>query len=365
VPDDKIYAVSKTATKKTPRGNPAPPNGKVAGRATAHSTSARAHELRSELPLAFGSWPALLTFGVLCLLVVFAPLALSGFLPGNYLDAFVPPSLFGPLTALSLLATITACACLLMALRSGDVSSATSATSLSTRLLAWSKRFPIVALLCAFFTWSSLSVITTVYRHDTLLELTRIGCCVVWFLVAVALLRDNTEVLEVDAQSRTVAARQMALLLCITAGTLLVSGPALLQFLRGASGLFGSFSNPNFFANYGVMAVPLALAWTVQNAVTRRSSSRVQLSVVAGSIATLVLLGGVISSNSKGRLSIVTRWGDGVCYRRRARAGCCHPAVDRGTSSTRRHRLGAISAYGKFRHCQNSRPSPVGGTRRR
>jgi hypothetical protein len=90
-------------------------------------------------------------------LVLFAPLALSGFLPGNYLDQFASPALFGPLTALSLLATITACVCLVMALRSGDASTPTPATSLSTRLFVWSRRFPIVALLCAFFAWYALS----------------------------------------------------------------------------------------------------------------------------------------------------------------------------------------------------------------
>lgn len=292
--------MSKTATKKTPRGNTALPNGKVARRDTARDTALQTQALGSELPLAFGSWPALLSFGVLCLLVLFAPLALSGFLPGNYLDQFVPPSLFGPLTALSLLATITACVCLLMALRSGDVSSATSATSLSTRLLTWMRRFPIAALLCAFFAWSVLSAATTVYRHDTLLELTRIGCCVLWFVVAVALLRDNTETLEGDVQSRIIAARQMTLLLFIIIGTLLVSAPAFMQLLRGVGGQFGSFSNNNFFANYGVMAVPLALAWTMQTAVSKRDSSQFSLFVAAGGAATLVLLGGVFSTTSKG-----------------------------------------------------------------
>jgi O-antigen ligase len=240
-----------------------------------------------------------LSFGVLCLVVLFAPRALSGFLPGNYLDQFTLPSLFGPLTALSLLATITACVCLLMALRPGNSVESGDAVAPSTRMRNLMKRFPVAAWLGAFFVWCVLASLTTVYRHDTLLELTRVGCCVVLFLVAVALLRDNVDALD-EEKSRIVVTRQMALLLCITVGTLLVSTPALLQFLRGASGLFGSFSNPNFFANYGVMAVPLALAWTVQNARAKSGSSQHWLFVGAGAVATLVLVGGVISTNSKG-----------------------------------------------------------------
>jgi hypothetical protein len=92
----------------------------------------------------------------------------------------------------------------------------------------------------------------------------------------------------------------MVLLSCIMIGTMFVSAPAFLNLLRGAGGQFGSFSNNNFFANYGVMVVPLALAWTMQKAAVRRGSATFWPFVVAGGLATLVLLGGVFSTTSKG-----------------------------------------------------------------
>ena len=258
------------------------------------------HERHSQLPLAFESWPALLSFGALCLLALFAPLALSGFLPGNYLDDFVPPALFGPLTALALLTTITACVCLLMALRPGYASAEADAVSLRARLIAWTQRFPIMVWLCAFFAWYALSATTTVYLHDTLLEVTRIGCCFIWFVIAVLLLRDARSQAEVETQQHTVATRQTVLLLFVVVGTLFVSAPACFAFLSTRERQFGGFGNNNFFANYGTMAVPLALAWTVQNARTQKGSSQSLLLVIAGAIATLVLVVGVFSTTSKG-----------------------------------------------------------------
>ena len=158
----------------------------------------------------------------------------------------------------------------------------------------------ITSLLLAFFGWSCLAALTTVYRHDTLLELTRIGGCVVWFLIARALLKAENSAPRL----------RFWLLSAIVAGAIWVCVPALLDFAKTKNPRqFSTFYNPNLLAGYCAMALPLALAWAMlalREATARRLTvPSGMLGLIACAPAGVILLGLIVTSSKGGLLAML------------------------------------------------------------
>lgn len=238
----------------------------------------------ASLPLGFDSLPALLSFGLACVLLLAAPSFLSGFWPTTY--DYQPQATF---------LSITACVCLLMALRSKLAPVDAAFDAPAARFFS-----PVAALLALFFVWCALSVTTAVYRHDALLEIGRVGGAVAWFFIVRALLRE-------ERGNRST--RLCALLGALVVGTLLVCAPAAWDWLstRNAN-QFGGFYNQNLFANFCAMALPLTLAWGL----LAMRAARKQPVAASGAPLPFVFLGaafvlpaamialGLLSTSSKG-----------------------------------------------------------------
>ncbi len=95
-------------------------------------------------------------FRMLCALLLLAPFYLSGFWPSSY-----------DYSAQAMLVSLTACACLLMALR----------PKTNTGAYHRAHIFRPLSGCCWRFAWCAVSSLFTVYWHDTLLEMARVGVC--------------------------------------------------------------------------------------------------------------------------------------------------------------------------------------------
>ena len=268
-----MKAVPRTSKKK----NPIPPRGVTPNAATSSTATAStvARATLSSLPLGFASGVALGAFVVLCALLVFAPVFLSSFWPTTYDYA-----------AQSLFSGVTACACVLMALRPREESEF--------------RRTPILLCVAAFFGWQILSAVTTVYLHDTLLEIARVGTCVAWFCIARAVLRDNLDNEKVRLYSGVLSLRLICVLGAVLVGALWETAPPVWDFLRNRHlGQMGTFYNTNLFANFCALSLPLALALATQCA-RWKNNLYARATVVLCLLLALMIVLGVAASVSKG-----------------------------------------------------------------
>ena len=224
------------------------------------------------MPFGFSSLPPLIAFGVLCLLLVLSPVQLSGF--------WVVDNDYGPQ---ALLLGVAACVCLALAL-SPEIQSPKSKLQSPKSAAFW---------LIAFFGWSCLSLTTSAYRHDSLLELSRLAAALIWFFIARRLLASSDQ--------STLRQRTLWLLGTIVLGATIVSLVALNSYRQEATRQFSTFFNPNLFANYCAMALPIALAWTL---LLRRESHSKVLSIALGIglVSFTLIVGGLLVSYSKGGL---------------------------------------------------------------
>ncbi|MDF2440489.1 MAG: hypothetical protein JWN98_1473, partial [Abditibacteriota bacterium] len=221
-----------------------------------------------DLPLGFASLPVLLAFGALCLLLIVSPVQLSGFWVVD--NDYVPQAL---------LLGIAACVCLALAL-------APKVRGLNATLFTPKS---IGFWLALFFGWSCLSLATSVYHHDSLLEISRLAVALIWFPIAHRLLSSRDQ--------STSMRRATWLMGAITAGAVLVSLIALYSYTQEPTRQFATFYNPNLFANYNAMTLPLCLAWAL---LLRRSTN--PLWWLVGGVAFILILGGLLVSYSKGGL---------------------------------------------------------------
>ena len=220
-------------------------------------------------PLGFLSMLGLLGFSGLCLLLLMAPYSFSGF-PAAAVSiedgaAYVPPMTF---------IAITVAACLLLAL---------SGERAPRSRLFW--------LVFAFCVWCGLSFFAAVYKHDAALEVARIFACASWFFTARILLHCAS---EDEARQR-----RFWLVAAIVGGGVVVCGIALFHpqngFIKDPNfRQFSTFFNPNLLANYCAMTLPFALALLF----SRRGS----IVVILSSQAMVLILGGLLSTRSKGGL---------------------------------------------------------------
>ncbi len=224
--------------------------------------------VESEAPLAalgFSSSLGVLCFGALCFLLFVAPFYLSGF-PAAAVTIENGAAYVAPMTFL----TITVIGCLLLAL-SGESA----------------PRSRLALIVGAFGLWCVLSLFGAVYWHEAFLEIARVAACLAWFFMARILLRCEDE--------NQAAKRRFYFLIAITGGAVLVSLIALNGFLQDHEfRQFSTFFNPNLLANYGAMALPLALA--------SMFSQRGKIVVFLSGAAVLIIFGGLASTRSKGGL---------------------------------------------------------------
>jgi O-antigen ligase len=205
--------------------------------------------------LGFHSLPALLSFGALLLLLATCPSFLSGFTPSTY--DYWPQALF---------LLLGAGGALLLAL-APDAKPRFDATAL---------------LLLAFLGWNALAMLTTVYRHDSWIELSRLFGALLTFFAVRALWKP-------ERSAWIVGAWVLGMTWC--------NAPLVLDFIRTRSaGQTGPFYNQNLLANALAMTLPVALVFPV---LIRRKTPAGGVVVLA--CLPLVICGlGLLITSSKG-----------------------------------------------------------------
>lgn len=195
-----------------------------------------------------------LAFGALLLLLLLGPYELSGFWPSTY--DFWPQALF---------LSLAGAGALLLAL-SPESRPRMDATAM---------------LLLAFLGWNVLASLTSVYKHDSWLEVARLsGPIAVFFAVRVLYRRDRA-VWIVGAW-------------CL--GMAFVCLPALLDFGQTRfSRQTGTFYNANLFANALAMTLPVALVFPV---LVRRRFGGVAFALAA--LPFFICALGLVVTSSKG-----------------------------------------------------------------
>lgn len=213
-------------------------------------------------PLGFESWAGVGAFGLFALLLLIAPYLLSGFWPATY--EYWQNSLF---------LALAACVSVLLALEP------------TTQVAPPRSRLALVLLL--FFAWCVVSVGGTVYLHDSVLELARVGGVIACFFFARSLLHSSSH-----APSRLTWLLGAAIL-----GGALICLPAIQGFITTRNPRqFSAFYNPNLFANYSAMLLPLTVGALL---LWRRQSKQ----AVIGSVVILfILFLGLFFTSSKGGL---------------------------------------------------------------
>ena len=214
--------------------------------------------------------------GLLCLLFLLAPLKLSTFWPADY-----------DYSQQAVFVSVTAIGCLLMAV------------STPRRLGRSHDIVPL--LLTGFLAWCCISLFTGVYLHDALLELSRIGSCLVWFAMLRAfLLRPGDEAIDWKFC--------LALLGCMVLGSVFEALPVIANFRATHDPRqFGTFYNPNLLANFCAMALPLSLAWCLVVATGRgiagsAMSGARRSGMVVGVAGSAIIGLGLLVTSSKGGL---------------------------------------------------------------
>ncbi len=233
--------------------------------------------LKVPLELGFVSRAQTFAFVLSCLSILVSPYLFSGFWPVTR-D-------YGTQSFFSVLA---ACAALLLALSPRNEAQPSL------------KNWPLAShLLIAFFAWCALSCVASVYWHDTILEIARIGTGAAWFLILRELLRFGVATTD----NRVLDSRALCLMLAAFCGLAIVCVLSLLDFLRTHNPRqFGTFFNPNLFATACAMTLPLSLGATLSAwRWARRERPSLTVFVVAmGTLLSLLILGGLIVTSSKG-----------------------------------------------------------------
>lgn len=205
--------------------------------------------------LGFDSLFGLLAWSGALLLVLMAPSQVANYWPGDY--NFWPQALFSLLLA-------------------------------GVALLLGIARLPIpkfdgVALcLSLFLGWCLLSVFTGTYAHDAWLELARITAALVFFWVIRAF---------------PLPAQKLGLVAAAVVGVTYVGGGALLDFVATRNPRqFGTFFNPNIFANALALALPLSigLPLAIWNITRQRSFA------IVGALPFFIVLPALAVTSSKG-----------------------------------------------------------------
>ncbi|HVF85342.1 MAG TPA: O-antigen ligase family protein, partial [Abditibacteriaceae bacterium] len=235
--------------------------------------------------LGFVSRGQSVAFAVCCLCVLVSPYLFSGFWPVTH-----------EYGAQSFFSALAACAALLLALSPRDEAQPSL------------RKWPLASLcLVAFFAWCALSVLAGVYRHDAILEIARIGTCGLWFLVLRDLLRFRAPDADTNENPNRVLELQNRRALCVMTaavfGLAIVCALALKNYAETRNPRqFGTFFNPNLFANACAMMLPLALAATLSawRWARRERSGWTPIVVALGALLSLLIAAGLIITSSKG-----------------------------------------------------------------
>ncbi len=225
----------------------------------------------------FSVSPMTVSFVTGCFLALLIPYYASGFWPAT-LDllggaALAPQALFLGLTALL-------CLFVGMAGRVADEEKA--------------PKSDVDFFLAVFLGWYAITLIMAVYRHDAILETARAGGVLCWYFLA----REWFKKLPQDKFVSSV----LLLVSCIAVGGLVVVIPALLNFFQTHNPRqFGTFYNPNLFANFCAIALPLTVggALYAKQLSGKFTATGKVLSLALG-IAALLIFGGLIVTSSKG-----------------------------------------------------------------
>ena len=221
------------------------------GRAPAETPTARTGAL------GFDSLFGLLAWGGALLLLLVAPAQIANFWPGDY--NFWPQALFTLLLA-------------------------GVAILLAIARLPVPKWDGVATALALFLGWSLLTVFTGTYAHDAWLELARITGALAFFWIVRAF---------------ALPAQKLGLIAAAVLGVAYLGGEALVNFVATRDPRqFGSFLNPNLFANALALALPLAigLPLALWNITRNRNLS------LAGALPFLIVLPALAVTSSKGGL---------------------------------------------------------------
>jgi O-antigen ligase len=220
-------------------------------------------------PLGFDSLAGLAAFGLFAVVLFIAPYFFSGFWPTTY--EYWPNALF---------LALVSCISVLLAL------SAQSSIAFSLR------RGATPLLLALLFMWSAFSLARTVYLHDSLLELSRVGGIVACFFFARAFF----------ASREFFVSRAPVLMGAVLAGGALAGMIGFQQYAARPDRIFATFYNPNLLANYCAMALPLGaagvlLAWRTAR---RDASNKARVALVGGLVVLAIIAFALILTGSKG-----------------------------------------------------------------
>jgi O-antigen ligase len=211
--------------------------------------------IESNQVLGFSSLPALLSFAGLCLLLFFAPSQFAGFWPSDY--NFWPQSILLLLLAfVGIMATIAR--------------------------LDIPKPDATFWLISGFLGTVLLSVSVASYKHDAFLELSRVtGALAIFYLTRLF----------------PSPSHRIVLIVAAAVGMLWPSLLALLDFVGTRNPRqFGTFSNPNIFANAIAATLPLALILPVALWTRTRQKNL----TLAGILPIVFLLPALAVTSSKG-----------------------------------------------------------------
>lgn len=225
----------------------------------------------------FSVSPMTVSFVLGCFLALLIPFYESGFWPAT-LDLLAGAALAPQ--ALFLGATALLCLFVGMAGRAADEEKA--------------PKSDVDFFLSVFLGWYAISLVLGVYRHDAILETARAGGVLCWYFLA----REWFKKLPAEKFVSSV----LLLLSCIAVGGLAVVIPALLDFFQTHNPRqFGTFYNPNLFANFCAIAVPLTAGGAVyaKQLSGKYTTAGKVLSFCLGVMA-LLLFGGLIVTSSKG-----------------------------------------------------------------
>ena len=218
---------------------------------------ARAAPVQKTGALGFDSLFGLLAWAGALILLVVAPTQVANFWPGDY--NFWPQALFTLLLA-------------------------GVAILLAIARLPVPRFDAVAACLSLFLGWSLLTVFTGTYAHDAWLELGRITGALLFFFILRAFPRP---------------AQKLGLIAAVIIGITYLGGQALFNFIQTHDPRqFGTFLNPNLFANALALAIPLSigLPLAIWNVWRNRNFA------IAGALPFLVLLPALAVTSSKGGL---------------------------------------------------------------
>jgi len=223
------------------------------------------------------------SFALGCFVALLLPYYASGFWPAA-LDMFAGAAL----APQALFLGITSCVCLFVGM-------AGTASEEEKR-----PKSDVEFFLAVFLGWYAISLLTAQYRHDAILETARAGGVLCWFF----LVREWFKKLDPEK----FVAHLLLFLGCITVGALTVVIPALADFLKTHNPRqFGTFYNPNLFANFCAMAAPLAAggAFYALRLTGRFNRAGKVLSAFFGLAALLLFLGLIVTSSKGGLLAFL------------------------------------------------------------